>query len=143
MKTYRRVVDWIMRTVLFGTLCLLLVAIVVPDIGHGSFSVRTRMMGTRLQIESFCKAVNNFKTDNGFYPNSTNGLEALIKQPPNAPDWRGPYLMTKTGIPADPWGTPYHFDIPGHHGTNAFDIISAGPDKTFGTTDDIGNWLVR
>ena len=139
MKTSRRVVDRVVRIVLAGILCLLLY-VVVNDGGHPS--PRARFAETQAQINSFATALDAFKVDNGFYPSSTNGLEALIQQPPNAPNWRGPYLMSETVIPADPWGSQYHYIVPGLHNTNSFDILSAGPDRRFGTEDDIVNWVV-
>lgn len=38
----------------------------------------------------------------------------------------------------DAWGTAFQLECPGKHGD--VDISSAGPDKKFGTDDDIGNW---
>ena len=91
-------------------------------------------MATRAQIEAI------FRIDNGYFPNSTNVLEALLQPPAGATNWRGPYLMAEAGITNDTWGTPFRFFVPGYHNTNSFDIISAGPDRRLYTEDDIGNW---
>jgi len=93
---------------------------------------------TIVQIKAFATGLEMFKGDNGFYPSGTNGLMDLVAKPTNATaGWHGPYLAK---IPADFWGHPYHYEYPGRHNTNSFDVSSAGPDGVFGTADDIGNW---
>ena len=67
-------------------------------------------------------ALDSFEVDNGFYPKSLNDLN---DQPANAPGWKGPYL--KKGVPPDPWGNPYIFDMPGKHGNSGYDLMSCGP----------------
>ncbi|MGB1699334.1 MAG: type II secretion system protein GspG [Nannocystaceae bacterium] len=38
----------------------------------------------------------------------------------------------------DPWGTAYQITCPGEHGE--IDVSSAGPDKQFGSEDDVNSW---
>ncbi len=74
----------------------------------------------------------------GEYPTNGQGFRALIESPgDNDSKWRGPYLNK---IPKDAWGTALIYVYPGKHNSNEFDIVSAGPDKVVGSTDDIGNW---
>jgi general secretion pathway protein G len=93
----------------------------------------------RAQIESFGKALDQYRLDTGHYPTTEQGLGALITKPADETRWDGPYL--KKGIPTDPWGTAYTYKRPGTHGE--FDIISFGKDTVPGGTGedaDIGNW---
>jgi general secretion pathway protein G len=64
------------------------------------------------QLESFEAALDNFKFDIGSYPAGTNGLMALLQQPPTAVNWHGPYIDT---VPKDPWGRDYRYECPGKH----------------------------
>src|SRR5436309_1106451 len=38
---------------------------------------------------------------------------------------------------ADPWGTPYRYNFGIDYRNRTLNIVSAGPDKQFGTADDI------
>jgi len=44
------------------------------------------------------------------------------------------------GDAKDPWWTAYVFRCPGTQDTDGVDVISWGPDKTDGTTDDVHSW---
>lgn len=92
-----------------------------------------RIAEAKVQIRNFETALKLFKLDNGFYPSTEQGLEALIKKPttgeiPN--NYReGGYLEQKK-IPLDPWKNPYIYISPGLQGD--FDIISLGADRREG-----------
>lgn len=58
------------------------------------------------QIRNFAQALEVYQIDVGAYPTSDQGLDALLRAPPDAPGWAGPYL-TRESLPADPWGRPY------------------------------------
>jgi hypothetical protein len=60
-----------------------------------------------------------------------------LVQKDDGTNWRGPYLDQ---LMIDPWGHSYVYTYPGRHNTNAYDLVSAGPDGRLGTADDIGNW---
>ena len=95
----------------------------------------------KLQIEDFSTALDAFRLDMGRYPNSNEGLQALVVQPPGATRWNGPYLRKNT-IPKDPWGNDYQYQAPGQHG--AFDLYSLGADNAEGgdgENQDVGNWM--
>ena len=78
----------------------------------------------RAQIESFGKALDQYRLDLGHYPSTEQGLQALIVKPASETRWDGPYL--KKDVPNDPWGTPYSYKRPG--GKSEYDIISFGKD---------------
>jgi general secretion pathway protein G len=100
---------------------------------------KSEIKTTRAQIDSFGKALDQYRLDTGHYPSSEQGLNALFEKPDNEKKWDGPYL--KKSVPLDPWGNPYLYKRPGDHGE--YDIISYGKDGTAGGTGeaaDIGSW---
>src|SRR2546429_9993100 len=70
----------------------------------------------RTQIDLLGVALDNYRLDNGMYPATEQGLEALQEKPTREPvplNWPGPYL--KKAVPLDPWGRPYLYKSPGEH----------------------------
>lgn len=123
----------------------LLAAIVAPRIIGRTDDAR--IAEAKVQIRNFETALKLFKMDNGFYPDTQQGLAALIERPtigriPN--NYReGGYLEQKK-IPLDPWGNPYIYVAPGLHGD--FDILSLGADEKEGGEGkdaDIKNWDIQ
>jgi len=118
----------------------LLAALVVPKlIGRTEEAKRTQ---TRLQIKNLEQALQLFKLDNGFYPETEQGIEALVQAPEIG---RIPKNYRKEGyidrVPKDPWANPYIYVSPGEHG--AYDITSYGADGIpggEGEDADINSW---
>ena len=95
----------------------------------------------KVQIEEFSTALDAFRLDMGRYPNSAEGLAALVAQPSGATRWNGPYLR-KNSIPKDSWGNDYQYRSPGQHG-GAFDLYSLGADNAEGgdgENQDVVSW---
>ena len=93
----------------------------------------------KAQIELFGTALDTFRLDVGRYPNSQEGLSALMQKPGGVDRWDGPYL--RKDLPPDPWGKPYVYKSPGDHGV--YDIISYGADGVpggDGNNRDITSW---
>jgi general secretion pathway protein G len=93
-----------------------------------------------LQIEELSGALDLYHIDVGNYPNTQDGLAALITAPANAKHWNGPYLK-KGVVPKDPWDHDYHYAAPGEHGI--FDLYSLGADNRAGgdgENQDIVSW---
>lgn len=78
----------------------------------------------RLQIDQLGSSLDLFRLDVGRYPTTQEGLAALVARPASAPQWRGPYLKG-TSLPADPWGRPYQYRLPGTDG-RPYDLFSLG-----------------
>ncbi len=120
----------------------LLVALVAPRIIGRTEDAK--IADAKIQIRNFETALKLFRLDNGFYPSTEQGLEALIEKPsggrvPNHYKEEG-YLEQRK-IPLDPWGSPYIYISPGLHGD--FDILSYGADGREGgegNNADITNW---
>ncbi|ACL56784.1 general secretion pathway protein G [Methylobacterium nodulans ORS 2060] len=124
------------------TLVELLVVLVILGLVMGLAGPRvlgylssSRERTAKLQIESFASALDLFFLDNGRYPSTSEGLQALVQRPAAADSWGGPYLKQGT-VPADPWGHPYEYRAPGKSGPYA--IISLGPDGQRGSGGAIG-----
>ncbi|MGI9278880.1 MAG: type II secretion system major pseudopilin GspG [Endozoicomonas sp.] len=94
-------------------------------------------------IETIAQALELFRLDNGFYPTTDQGLEALSSRPsltPEAKNWNQEGYLKKT--PQDPWGNDYIYLQPGNHGR--FDLYSMGSDGREGGDElarDITNWV--
>lgn len=117
-----------------------LAALVLPRfVGRGEDA---RVQAANTQVNSlFSVALASYEVDNGAFPSTAQGLEALSVKPTSAPEpkaWKGPYLA-KT-VPNDPWGKPYVYRNPGTRNVDGYDLLSVGPDGNEGTEDDIGNW---
>jgi len=106
---------------------------------------QSRRQAAYNQIEVFKVALNNYKLDNGHYPSTEQGLEALITEPNTSPrpnNWNGPYLE-KEEISKDPWGNPYNYRQPGEHNQHSYDLWSYGANNQRGGTGedaDVTNW---
>jgi general secretion pathway protein G len=95
---------------------------------------------TRAQIENFIGALDSFFVDNGRFPTTTEGLQALRTAPSaGLSKWHGPYL--KKNVPEDPWGHAFIYRSPGRNG--GYEIISYGADGKEGgdgEDGDINSW---
>lgn len=101
----------------------------------GPIQTRAQMRAARNQIGALRTPMSAYKLDMGDFPPS---LQALVFAPAGAEgSWHGPYV--DRNIPLDPWGNEYRYSYQSQHGLE-YDIWSAGPDRTDGTEDDIGNW---
>ena len=83
----------------------------------------SKVKTAKIQIESLSAALDLFYLDNGRYPAGNEGLAALVQRPASASAWNGPYIKTGA-VPADPWGHPYVYKVPGDHA--AYEIASYG-----------------
>lgn len=86
----------------------------------------------RAQIENLSSALDAYRLDNGTYPTSQQGLDALTSLPTIDPpaNWKQPYL--RKAVPNDPWGKPYIYIFPGESNPMGFDLLSYGADGKLG-----------
>ncbi len=133
------------------TLIELMVVIVILGILAGLIVPRimgrpeqAKQLKARMQIESISTALKLYKLDNGMYPTTEQGLQALVEQSTsgNAPkNWRKGGYLEKGKVPKDPWGNEFIYLSPGIH--DDFDIIAYGADGAAGGEDkdaDINSW---
>jgi general secretion pathway protein G len=115
-----------------------LAALVVPRVM--SRPDEARAIAARQDIAQVMQALKLYRLDNGRYPTTEQGLQALVSRPssgPAAENWKS-YLDK---LPKDPWGRPYQFLSPGLKGE--IDVFSLGADGQSGGTGsdaDIGSW---
>ena len=99
---------------------------------------------TRSQIEMFGAALDAYRLDNGRYPTTEQGLDALWREPQSDPrpaNWHGPYLRKE--VPLDPWDHPYVYTAPGEVNPTGYDLLSYGADGQAGgdgDNADITSW---
>lgn len=109
-----------------------LAAIVVPKLT--SRGAEAKITATKTQIANLKNALNYFEQDNGRFPTTDEGLNALVERPQNASNWHK-YLDQ---VPNDGFQKPFVYRCPGSNGRD-FDLISFGPDGVEGGGDDITN----
>jgi general secretion pathway protein G len=120
------------------TIIGLFVALVGPKLW--SNVDRAKMTAARAQIQNFSAALGTYKLDNGNFPTTEQGLQALRVRPSDATQWNGPYMPLD--VPKDPWGHDYVYKFPGEHGDEP-DILCYGADGQpggDGINADIVSW---
>lgn len=141
---------WVRRAAGFTLIELLVVIIVLgllaglvaPQILGRVSEARTKT--AKAQIELIGVALDNYRLDNGSYPSTEQGLEALVAKPTRSPlplNWRGPYL--RKALPRDPWDRAYIYRSPGEHSPSAYDLSTLGRDGMPGGEDedaDVASW---
>ena len=133
------------------TLIELMVVIVILGVLAGLIIPRimgrpeeARRMKARVQMESIETALKLYKLDNGSYPTTEQGLQALVEAPSVgelARHWRKGGYLEKGKVPVDPWENEFVYLSPGVNGD--FDLSSYGKDGQPGGEDenaDINNW---
>ncbi len=120
----------------------LLAALVGPRIMGQSD--KAKVSDAKVQIRNIESALKFYKLDNGIYPTTEQGLQALVEKPTVGQipkNYRtGGYLESKK-VPKDPWGNDYVYVSPGEHGD--YDLCSYGADGAKGGEDinaDICSW---
>jgi len=133
------------------TLIELMVVLVILGILAGL--IVPRMMGrteeakqvkTKLQLDGLEAALKLYKLDNGAYPSTEQGLQALVEAPktgalPKA--WREGGYLEKKKIPLDGWGNAFVYIQPGTQGE--YDLSSNGADGEpggEGKNKDMNSW---
>ena len=136
------------------TLIELMVVIVILGILAGLIVPRimgrpdeAKQLKAKMQIESIETALKLYRLDNGSYPSTDQGLEALVAKPETPPvprKWRDGGYLEKGRVPVDPWGNTFVYLSPGVHGD--YDIASYGADGVSGgdgKNGDINSWEIE
>jgi len=90
-----------------------------------------------IQISTLRDALDLFKLDNGFYPTTEQGLEALVVPPEvgrNVSAYKPGGYLRDDMVPADPWGSPYYYMSDDGY---FYQLGSVGPDAKVNTEDDL------
>ena len=136
------------------TLIEIMVVIVILGILAGLIVPRimgrpeeAKQVKAKLVIVSLETALMLYKLDNGTYPETEQGLLALIEQPETgtlSKKWRKGGYLEKGKLPKDPWGNEFVYLSPGIQGD--YDITSYGADGVPGGEDknqDINSWEIE
>jgi len=106
---------------------------------------KARRSAALMDIErGLSAALDDYEADNGRFPTSQQGLDALLTKPSSEPvprNWQGPYLKKKSIL--DPWGYPYQYHSPGQKNPHSYDLWSFGADGKEGGEGpdmDVVNW---
>jgi len=136
------------------TLIELMVVIII--LGILAMWVAPKIMGrpgeakqvkARLDIQNLETALKLYKLDNGSYPSTEQGLQALVELPETGlvpKKWKKGGYLEKGRVPKDPWSNDFIYLSPGLKGD--FDIICYGGDGVPGGEDenkDINNWEIE
>lgn len=99
-----------------------------------------KVTAARTDVSNLMNALKLYRLDNGRYPGTAQGLDALVNRPTTGTvptNWKS-YLDK---LPDDPWHRPYQYANPGVHGE--IDVFSFGADGQpggEGNDADIGSW---
>jgi len=124
----------------------LLAAIVMPRIVGETD--RARYEQSRGQMRILEDALKRYKLDNGRFPTTEQGLDALVQKPTSGViprNWPDGGYLDKPEVPTDPWGNQYVYISPGQHSPD-FDIKSFGADGLEGGEGydaDLESWRLQ
>lgn len=94
------------------------------------------------QLKQLGANLDQYKLDTGRYPNTQEGLQALVKQPAGVVNWVGPYVKNAEAL-KDPWHNDLVYRSPGSDG-RPYELISLGADGKEGgegvPNKDIKSW---
>ena len=126
------------------TILGVLAALIVPRVIGRTDDAKIE--AARADIRTLMSALKIYRLDNGRYPTTDQGLQALMRKPETEPipnNWKQGGYLESSRVPTDPWGEPYKYLNPGIKGE--IDVFSLGRDRANGgepkTPDaDIGSW---
>jgi general secretion pathway protein G len=93
-----------------------------------------RITAAKVQIKNIEEGLHLYKLDNGVYPSTEQGLEALVRPPTIGiipKNWKEGGYMSK--VPVDPWGNAFIYLAPGQDGA-PYELVSYGADGEEGGT---------
>jgi general secretion pathway protein G len=114
---------------------LVIIGTILGLVANRIFGARDRAKDKQVKIimQQIGDQLEMYQQDCSNYPSTSQGLEALVKQPSGEPaceSW-GPTPYAKD-VPKDPWGNKFDYQS---DGTN-FEIISFGKDRRPGGDKD-------
>ena len=113
----------------------LLIGLVAPaalrQLGGAKLSV------AKQSIERLGAVLDLYRLDIGEYPNTEQGLKALVARPNGVNSWNGPYV--KGEVPVDAWNHPYTYRSPSNRSGHDYDLCSNGPGGTAAANQTICN----
>lgn len=120
----------------------ILAALIVPKIMDRPDEAR--VVAAKSDIRAIISALKMYRLDNGVYPSTEQGLQALVTKPQTGDipsNWKSSGYLER--LPKDPWKHDYQYLNPGLHGE--IDLWSFGADGQpggEGVNADVGSWDV-
>lgn len=105
---------------------------------------KARVVAAKHDIQSIVSALKMYRLDNGVYPSTEQGLQALTRKPESGEiprNWKSNGYLER--LQKDPWKNDYQYLNPGLHGE--IDVFSYGADGQpggDGINADIGSWNI-
>ncbi len=118
----------------------ILAALIAPNVINRIDDAQS--VKVRQDLRSIESALKLYRLDNFRYPDTEDGLDALVT-PPQDPNARWPAGGYLDRLPKDPWDQPYQYLHPGNQGE--FDVYTLGRDGQQGGEGldaDMGNWTL-
>jgi general secretion pathway protein G len=115
-------------TLLEVMIVLALIGLIAGTIGVGVFKqyVKGQAKTAKISVKEIGDAVTQYMIENN--NECPKGMEDLVAKKNLKKSFK------------DPWGKDFIIKCPGTQDTDGADVISTGPDKQEGTTDDIKSW---
>ena len=110
--------------VVLAIIAVIAVMIVPNVIGRPD---QAKVTVAKTDLRTISAALKVYRLDNGDYPSTEQGLEALATRPTTSPapaNWSDEGYLPD--VPIDPWGNAYAYKSPGD--TAGFDLMSYGKD---------------
>ena len=107
-----------------------LIGLVAPNI-MGRVD-EAKVTAAKADIATMSQALDMYRIDNGHYPGTEQGLQALVQKPSGSPEpkrWNPSGYMKKKEVPKDPWGNEYQYL---RYPDGRFDLLSYGADGVEG-----------
>ena len=142
MKRYMQRGFTLIEILVVVSILAILGALIVPKIMDRPNEAR--IVAAKHDIGSVVAALKLYKLDNGRYPTTDQGLQALVEKPTSDPvpaNWKGGGYLEK--MPKDPWGHDYLSLNPGIK--REIDVMSYGADGQQGGEGfdaDLGSWML-
>lgn len=95
---------------------------------------QARVTVAKTDLKTIATALRVYRLDNGDYPTTAQGLQALVEKPTSPPQpasWAADGYLPE--LPTDPWGNAYVYRSPGQ--SAAYDLLSLGKDGAEGGED--------
>lgn len=94
---------------------------------------RANQQLAKAKMEQLSGQLEIMRLEVGRYPNTQEGLRALLEKPSGMERWNGPYIKDATTL-KDPWGNDFKYTAPGTN--KPFDLVSLGADGREGGEGD-------
>ncbi len=117
---------------------VLLVGFAVLNGGIFSRSSHSPITAADSDLHVIGAVLEQYREIGACYPSNEQGLMALAKRPEMEP-FPLRWVQTCDELPTDPWNTPFQYHYPGRVNPEKPEIVSAGPDREFGTEDDLSS----